>query len=145
MLFYETFTELNYKVPIYKIEKKVIYSVYIKEIKEGSTITLTSAFEATNNHVYNAMIASSVILADCSECIDGINIDIPNAFNISPSMHHGVIIKARQFKGNAEFNDKFINVIAWSSAEKAKYGDYLIIEKNYGHLDLMIYENNNGE
>ncbi len=144
MLFYEALTEINNKIPIYIIGKKVIYSVYVQEIKENSFITLTSEFEATNKYEYNAMIGSNVVLADCAECVEGINIDAPNAFNISPSMHHGVVIKSRQFQSKNNYYNKFINVVAWSSADKAKYGDYLIVEKNYGHLDLLIYENNNG-
>lgn len=138
MLFYESLTELSHNISIYSIEKKVIYSVYIQEIKSDDILSITSEFEVTNNHSYNAMIGSSVILTDCYQCVEGITLDLPNAYNVSPSMHHGVIIKARQFKSKNEYHDKFINVIAWSAADKSKNGDYLIIEKNYGHLDVFI-------
>lgn len=137
--YFQSLSEKNGSLPIYTTGKKVIYSVCIPEIKKDNVVSITTAFEATNNYSYNVMIGSCIQLCNSSDSVEGINIDVPNAFNISPAMHHGVINRARQFKATQDYYNQCVNVVAWASSLGAKLNDKLVIEKDYGHLDVFVH------
>ena len=118
--------------------KKVIYSILVPELAVDDILILTSAFEVTNNNNINVMIGSDVRLSDSSNSVDGIILDRAYAFNVTPGMHHGVMMHARQYKVKKNCFNKYINLVVWSASDEAIPGMKLVIEKGYGHLDITI-------
>lgn len=138
MQYFQTLIEKIVSLNIYSTKKSVIYSIFVPFLQGGDVLTITSAFEATNPYNYNVMIGSCIILADAENSTEGDIVDIPNAFNISPDMHHGVVNKARIWKAQSGYENKYVNVVSWAAAENAKASHQLKIEQNYGHLDILI-------
>lgn len=130
----EKTTTLN----LYKAEKRVIYSVLIPALNSGDIVHITSTFEVTNPYTYNAMIGSQIILANAPNEVTGTMIDPANSFNVTPDGHHGVVNKARTWKSPSSYINKYINVVAWSASVNALPGHLLIVEQQYGHLDVFI-------
>jgi hypothetical protein len=139
MIYLQDTTENVTQLDIYTQAKAVIYSVYVPQINADDVVQITSTFEATNPYTYNAMIGSWIILADSATNTLGTLIDPANSFNITPNAHHGVVVKARQWKAPSSYTGKYINVVAWSGSVNALSGHKLTIEQGYGHLDVVIY------
>lgn len=127
---------------IYTQTPQVIYSITVPTITENDILQITGQFEATNPYSYNAMISSTILLADTSTTTTGVLIDAATSFNITPNMHHGVVIKSRSWQAPQNYTNKCINFVAHSGADTASPGDLLIIEQMYGHLDVVIIINN---
>lgn len=138
MFYVQDLSEHVAQLDIYNKTPAVIYSVPVAHIEKNDVVQLTTELEATNNHQYNVMIGCNVIIADTSSSIKGTLIDQSNAFNITPNMHHGVVSKARNWEASSTYDNKYVNVVCWSMSENSVNGDKLIIEKGYGHLDVLI-------
>lgn len=138
--YYQDLTENNTSIPIINGTPtlKVVYSVFIPNIYVGDILKITSAFEVTNNYAYNAMIGSYIILGTSATATTGTILDPANAWNVTPAMHHGVVVKARQWQATADYTDAYINVIGYGSSVNALGGDAFVLEQGYGHLDVVI-------
>jgi len=121
----------------------VLYSTKVENLQENDLLSITTEFEVTNNTGINLMIASSVKLCDSATSVKGNILISANGFNVSPSMHHGVMTHARQIKLNKDYGDKYVNVIIVAASTDAKPIHRLKIEKEYGHLDIMVFKNKN--
>jgi hypothetical protein len=138
-LFYESLKELVTTLNIQTNQQVVIYSVNIPILNANDVLTITSTFECTNNYKYNAQIGSYIVLATLPNSINGTRIDPANAWNITPGMHHGVVVKARSYKVYTQMFNSYINVVGYSSADAAKPGQTLTVEQGYGHLDVVVH------
>jgi len=139
--FYEDKIEKLSYIPLdtgLPFKKYVLFTIYLKELKKDDVLLITSEFEVTNNTNINLMIASTIELCDSENSTNGIIVDPNNGFNINPQQHHGVTVKSRLFKINKDMTDKYMNVIIWTASSAATSQDYLKIEPNYGHLDVLI-------
>lgn len=138
MQYFQTLIEQVSYLNICTVKKAIIYSVLIPFFQAGDIMIITTEFEATNHYQYNVMIGSAIILGDEEGSVEGDIIDPANAFNISPSMHHGVVTKARSYQTQKDVQNKYVNVVAWAASKNAKASHQLKIEQNYGHLDILI-------
>jgi hypothetical protein len=146
MLYYQDLTEHVAYLDIYTQDKKVIYSIPLSNLNKNDVLMITGQFEVTNTYGYNTMIGSWLILGDSKLSTSGVLIDVANAFNVTPSNHHGVITKARSYKINQDLKTvKYLNLVAWSASENAYSGDTIKVEQKYGHLDLIIFHNKEQE
>lgn len=129
---------INY-LQINPLIEQIIYSVKVSEIKKGDVLHVTTEFEATNQNAFNVMIGTKIILTGNENDTSGTLIDQANGFNITPNMHHGVISKSRNWKAKSTYENKYVNVVLWALSDNALPQNQLIIEKGYGHLDVIIY------
>lgn len=127
--------QVNY-LDIANPTKHIIYSIPIK-VKKDDILQVTSQFEVTNSYNYNVMISSAIIILPTDQSRFPANITCPVAFNVTPNMHHGIVIKARQWKSLCDFEGS-LQLTAYAASDNAKSGDHLIVEKGYGHLDVVI-------
>lgn len=141
MFYGQDITEAVSTLDIYNQTQVVIYSVLVEHISQNDIVHLTSQFEATNPYAYNVMIGSLVILADNNTATTGVVLDTATSFNITQNMHHGVVIKTRNWQAPQDYDHKYVNVIGYAASDISSPGDLLIIEQNYGHLDVVIASN----
>jgi len=134
----QNLTEMVTGLDIFNQTKASIFSVLVPKITAGNILQITSEFEATNPFSYNTMIACWIILTNSPTATLGTLIDPANDFNISPAMHHGVTVKARNWQAPSTFTNLYVNTVAWAGSSNANPGDTLIIEQGYGHLDVLI-------
>jgi hypothetical protein len=138
MFYGQDLSENVTQLDIFNTTKQVIYSVPISQINVDQIVQITAEFEATNPYSFNVMLGSWIIMADTAISVGGTLLDPANAFNITPGNHHGVISKARNWKSTTTYANQYINLVAWAAASTASPGDNLIIEQQYGHLDVLV-------
>lgn len=126
------------KLDVFNVKQEVVYSVPIASITAGDVLRISAEMEATNNNQFNVMIGSSIVLADSPYAVQGTLIDAANSYNITPDMHHGVVVKCRNWKSKFDYQFKFVNLVAWGAADYAVASTTLKIEQNYGHIDVLI-------
>lgn len=126
----------------------VIYSVFIPSMKVGDILNITSEFEVSNESVsqqggdgYRITIGSSMIIADSAIATTGTIIDQEKAYIVTKDMHHTVVVKALNYRADSILTDKYINIVAYADApdSDSSPGEYLVVEQNYGHLDVVQF------
>jgi hypothetical protein len=68
-----------------------------------------------------------------------LNVSQPSTFNITPDMHHGTVNVARNFKVPVNFTTPTLSLYTYAAASLATSNAKLVIEQNYGHLDVIIF------
>lgn len=142
---YETKIELINKIEItnkYPYVPKILYRIPVQDLKAGDILSITSAYEVTNDLSYLVMISSNVNISSDSKEAYGDVLDEGRGYNVTPAMHHGSVIHARQIiltKDYPGINYVKTMVIAASLLAPSNLKDYLIVEANYGHLDIIKY------
>lgn len=142
MYFIETVTERIIELPITPVSKefRCIYSVYIPVAHKKDILSLTTSMEFTNDEPYNVQIITGIIIADSPSSTKGKLIAALNGYNLTPAMHHGIVNRARQYRLDQDMSNKYINVIASAASDAVKGHPNIIVEKGYGHLDVVIHK-----
>lgn len=120
---------------------RILYSIEIDDLKENDILSVTSAYEVTNEHKFDVMIASNISFTQYIAEPSGMILDESRGYNISHAMHHAVMTHTRQFKLTRDYPGKnFINTVLWSASPMANKNlrDTLVIDKGYGHLDAVV-------
>lgn len=119
--------------------KKVIYSIPIQDLPKNALLHITGAFEVTNPYKPPVMIGSNIVLSAKADNPEGDLIDIACATNVTKDIHHGVVVKARQFLTTKAYPGIwYLNLVGWAMSYGFNPGDALIVEQHYGHLDVVI-------
>jgi hypothetical protein len=142
---YETNYELLDSIIIESVKRDysthVLYSLPIKNIYKNDVIAVSSEFEVTQNNNYMAMIGSYLVITDKPYLTEGDIIVQANGFNLDNKIHHSVPMHFRQFMAKHDYlGTHYLNLIIYSSSTDAHKNDILLIEKNYGHLDAIVYK-----
>lgn len=145
---YETTKELMSNIPIECVVRDynthILYSLKVKNIHKNDIISLSSEFEITQNNPYMVMIGSYIIITDMPYSAIGDYIVSPNGFNLDNKIHHAVPTHNRNYKSTRDYlGTYYINLVIYSASTDALKNDTLLIEKNYGHLDAIIYNVSN--
>jgi hypothetical protein len=121
---------------------KVIYSQQLNNIKINEVIQTMCEYEVTNDLGFNVMIGTVILLADSPTATTGIEITEANAFNVTPGMHHGVIVKVGSYDVTANYPSKYINVVGYAAGNAASSGDTIKVEQDYGRLSVFRFFKN---
>ncbi len=148
MKYYQETTEAVEELDINTPTPVVIYSVFIPSMKVGDILNITSEFEVTNASVsqaggdgYRVTVGSSMIIADSAVATTGTIIDQDKSYIVTTDMHHSVIVKALNYRVDTVMTDKYINVVAYADDpdDDSSPGEFLVVEQNYGHLDVVQF------
>jgi len=119
----------------------VVYTVFVGDVGPGDTFLVQSEFEVTNDLGYNIMIGSYIVLADGPTATTGTDITEPNAFNVTPDMHHGVPVKVGSLAVTESLSNQYVNVVAYSRASRATATSSIRVEPDYGRLIVTTIRN----
>jgi hypothetical protein len=141
--YYQTETEL---VQFVKIEQRqpyvntAIYRLKLADLKKDDILSISTEFETTQDNGYVVQIGSYVVLSDYENCQTGLFIIKHNGFNINHEIHHGVPVHFRQYLIKEDMPGiHYLCTMLYPASKLAKSNDYLKIEQDSGHLDVMIY------
>ena len=140
MEYLQTTDELVTWLPITSsvAEKRVIYSIPLYNLTNNKILQITGQFEVTNTLKIPVMIGSNIILATSQSETEGIEVDNAVATNVTKEIHHGVIVKARQYKVTSALGMLYLNLVGWAMSYGQNPSDALKVEQHYGHLDVTI-------
>lgn len=123
-------------------ERHVIYSVPLPQLATGEALLALAEAELTNDLGYNVMVSSQLILATSETATVGSEISEANGFNITPDMHHGVVVKHGVFVAPGNYANRYVNLVAWAASTAAQPGAALAVEQDYGRLELLRLRGN---
>ena len=144
---YETKNEIIQKLGIvnkHPYQPEILYEIEVEDLKKGDIISLTSAYEFTNNNRFEVMISSIVTISEDPKDPWGRTLDEGRGYNLTNVMHHGIAVHNRQIKLEVDYPGKSYiktTVIAASQFARSNMVDSLFVEKGHGHLDAIIYKN----
>lgn len=117
---------------------RVLYSIQVPNIQQNEILVITSEFQASNMHWYNAGLYSVLILADSPTAVTGQTISPANGYDLSPEMHHGIRDKSGMFRSSTTYGPyKYINLVVYSMSMNASYEDTLTIDSGYGKMNVL--------
>lgn len=123
---------------------KILYSLEVYDLHQGDILSVTSAYEVTNENFFTTMIASNISLSSQGQYTSGTILDESRGYNVTKIMHHGIVTHARQIMLTQDYPGlNYINTVLWAASWDANKNltDRLHVEKGYGHLDVIVYKN----
>lgn len=118
--------------------RRVIYSQYLPNLKEGELIQFMSEVQVTNDLGYNCMCVLLVIQADSATATVGTELTEANGRNVTPNTHHDVYPKHGAVK-ITNTSRPYVNVVAYAASTAAKSGHTLKVDQDYGRLTILRY------
>ena len=121
-----------------------IYS-YCARLPVGQIVSISIQAEVTNPQNFNVGLGSGIRAYDYACDANGCNYvqspfsPPPVMSNITPSMHHMVIVKA--FSDRVAYagagNTRCYTLVLWAAAEAG--GGYITVDQGYGFLQVVTY------
>lgn len=123
-------------------QTRVIFSIQLPTIAVGDLLEAHSSFEVTNNSsTQHVMVGRWMTLAPSSIATTGIDISEAAVRNVSKSsMHHDVVADHASYVATMELTGKYLNLVAYSGAELARYNDVITVEQDYGRMFVTIID-----
>jgi hypothetical protein len=120
--------------------RRSVFSIELPELKAGDVISARGTFEVTNDNAYNVMAARLLLIGDTGGATTGTDISEAAGFNVTPAMHHGVIMDFGSYVVPADLPaGKRLNMVAYAAASAAPVsGAEITVEQDYGRLEVMV-------
>jgi len=134
----ESSTELVANLDIFSQTKVPVYALQLPDLKANAILSVSAQFECTKTGNYNVMLGRYLNLKNS---VLGINLTKPCTDNITVNGHHRVVNIARQCVIASDMAAPTLALIAYAGASSAVSGSKLVVEKGYGHLDVLIINN----
>lgn len=118
---------------------RVVYSLKLTNIKIGDVISFVAQGEVSNKLTYNVMVASYIILGKSTKAVKGIEVVEAASTNLNPERHHHKYSDVGFYKFKENFNEVYLNAIWYSASTAAQVGHSIIVEKDYGNIQAMLF------
>lgn len=118
-------------------EKRAVYSLSLGCLNKGDIILACGEAEfTTRDTVYNIGVWSRLLLSKEYKGITGDEVTEANGKNITPDVHHDVHTKSGTIEvpEDGEYWLNFVSHCRSTSSNKD-----IVIEKDYGHLSVIVF------
>lgn len=118
---------------------RVVYSLKLTNIQVGDAISFVAQGAVSNKLAYNVMVASYVILGNSAKAIKGIEVVEAAGTNLNPERHHHKYSDVGFYQFQKCFSEIYLNAIWYSASDRAVKGHSIIVEKDYGNIQAMLF------
>lgn len=126
---------------------RVVFSVYIPTIKAGSLLYVSGQMKLTNDTPKPMLAGSYIVISDGPHNVYGTYVGYKNGFNITPWMHHGVVVNYGSIVVPDQLDGVYVNFVGIAaSGEKFLTGEFITVEQNEvagrreGGLEVLIFD-----
>lgn len=128
--------------------RRAIYEIdLIEGPKAGELFQITALCETTNdlhkltgNSYSNVSMVFGLILCTTSGQADCVGIEVCEQAgeNVTPAMHHGIGVRARNWKPTVDYPEhRYLKLIGYCSSSLTVPGFEMKVMTDYGHLDVV--------
>jgi hypothetical protein len=115
----------------------VVFSQRLANLKKGETIIALGQSEVTNDFDFPVLVSGQLVLANSAKATRGVTFTPGTAFNLTPEMHHGVVVQSGIQVQETATKVMYVNLVLYAAAERAKPGAKITVNRSNGHLDVL--------
>ena len=139
----ESDKELISEIPITKgspFIHKAIYQEIVYDVKTGDMLVAHADWECTTPYDYNLMVCSYISATATSDyLLNPMLISEKNGRNIDLNIHHEQTARIGTLIADKDYNEHYINFVAYTASTAALSGHKLQVEQGYGRLCVHHY------